>query len=234
MDTLTSGARKILEDARANFDHYLSATPKQSFPRIERQDTDGSYWYPENTVHADVEAFASAFTCSWRVLAIDENFRHYYNSKPAAFEELAHIVTPNNPDPRGLTSHARFWKFNTVVPIVDIDSAKELCRTLRNGFAHFNFRYINVSPREYFRQIDLPLPNFIPQPDVANHYRIFICDWNKGTRKKPNKFMEPASDTRIVETHFAHFRYHLFMFLARLFSEPGHQYEDILTLKKIS
>jgi hypothetical protein len=51
-----------------------------------------------------------------------------------------------------------------------------------------------------------------------------VCDW------LPSKaFIDPASDTRIVETHFAHLRYQLFRFLAYFFmSRPG-QYIDILT-----
>jgi hypothetical protein len=75
----------------------------------------------------------------------------------------------------------------------------------------------------------LSLPRHLPQPDVACHYRIFICDWKNG-----RDFMGPDSDTRIIETHFAHFRYHLFMFLARFFSDPEHEvYKDILTLQPI-
>ena len=231
MNALTHDAQGILGDARTIFDYYLAATQYPSFIRIGGKVANGIFWYPENTVQVDVGAFAGVFICLWRAIAIGKNFRYYYMTKPEAFAELARIVTPNDPDTREFTSHARFWKFNVRTPVIGVDGMKELCRTLRNGFAHFNFRYIDVAPSDYFRQMNLLLPNFIPQPDVANNYRIFICDWNKSGTKK---FMEPDSETRIIETHFAHLRYHLFMFLARLFSEPDHQYKDILTLQTIS
>jgi hypothetical protein len=65
-------------------------------------------------------------------------------------------------------------------------------------------------------------------PTVKYYY---ICDRNK----QRGGFMDPNSDTRIIETHFAHLRYHLFMFLARFFSEPDHEpYQDILTGQSIS
>jgi hypothetical protein len=102
-----------------------------------------------------------------------------------------------------------------------------LCRTLRNGFDHFNFRYLNVTPREYFNKLALPLPGTIIDPDLAANYRIFICDW-KSDRAE---FMEPTSDTRVIGTQFARLRYSLFRFLADFFSEPGRTpYRDILTL----
>ena len=139
-------------------------------------------------------------------------------------------MTPNDPDPEGWTAHSRFWVYDRVQPITTAGEVKQLCRTLRNGFAHFNFRYIDLAPADYFSRMGLPLPVHLPQPDEARHYRIFICDWDK----KKGNFMEPASDTRIIETHFAHFRYHLFMFLARLFSTPEREaYKDILKQQPI-
>jgi len=156
-------------------------------------------------------------------------FDRYYEAKPLAFADLARNVTPNEPDVRGFTTHARFWNAATQVPVTDKEGMRSLCRTLRNGLAHFNFRYVNVAPSEYFSRMGLPLPGHLPQPNEAQHYRIFICDWNP-----KYSFMDPRSDTRIIETHFAHFRYHLFMFLARLFSTPEHEpYEDILTQQLI-
>jgi hypothetical protein len=167
----------------------------------------------------------------WGALKTETTFGYYYAAKTAAFSELVRIITPNEPDPQGFTAHARFWKMNVHMPICGAKGVRLLCRTLRNGFAHFNFRYIDVAPLRYFPQMNLALPAHIPEPDVANNYRIFICDWNK----QRGDFMDPDSDTRIIETHFAHLRYHLFMFLARLFTEPDREpYRDILTGQPIT
>jgi uncharacterized RDD family membrane protein YckC len=48
----------------------------------------------------------------------------------------------------------------------------------------------------------LALPDNIPDPDLQSNYRIFICDWNP----RKGGFMDLSSDTRVIETDFAHFR----------------------------
>jgi hypothetical protein len=217
----------LVADARVAFDCYLAAT--NTFCRTKLL-ADGNFMYPKDTIQADVAAFAGSFIYVWRAIENCPTFDQYYAAKPLAFKELARIVTPNDQDAQGFTSHARFWKYATPTPVTDRDGMRSLCRTLRNGLAHFNFRYVDVAPSEYFPRMGLTLPPYVLQPDIAGHYRIFICDW-----KKSKTFMDPKSDTRIIETHFAHFRYHLFMFLARLFSAPGHElYEDILTRQPIT
>jgi hypothetical protein len=231
MTPATPGAQATVSDARVVFNYYLEATSAPSFRRIGLQCHDGSFVYPETTCQVDAAAFAGAFNCLWRALETRTTFNYYYTAKTAAFAELVRIVTPNKADPCGFTAHARFWTMGVQMPIEGAKGVRLLCRTLRNGFAHFNFRYINVAPSRYFLQMNLALPTHIPQPDVANNYRIFICDWNKDRAG----FMDPESDTRIIETHFAHLRYHLFMFLARFFTEPDREpYRDILTGRPIA
>ena len=110
-----------------------------------------TYIYPEATIQADAGAFAGVFTSVWQI--IQPTFDQYYGNKPAAFEELARIVTPNKPDKEGFTSHARFWKNATKAPVTDSDSMRSLCRPLRNGLGHFNFRYVDMSPSEYFAKM---------------------------------------------------------------------------------
>lgn len=231
MTAPTLAAKAIVSDARAMFDYYLQATTEPSFRRIASQSPDGIFLYPEATCQADAGAFAGVFNCLWRALGTPGTFQHYYAAKTTAFAELVQIVTPNTPDPHRFTTHARFWMMDIQTPVADANAVHRLCRTLHNGFSHFNFRYIDVAPSDYFRQMDLALPPHIPDPTAPSAYRIFICDWNKQRRG----FMQPGSDTRIVETHFAHLRYHLFLFLARFFSEPGiGGYHDILTDELIS
>jgi len=219
-------AVSILVDAREMFDQYLRATD-ESFVRTKPLST-GGYEYPEATVQADCAAFAMVFTCLWRAIRSSEVFRAYYALKPLAFSALANMVTP---DAYAGPPYAGFWvqKGVNLVPTspkTEIEMRK-LCRTLRNGFCHFNFRYINVAPRNYFQQLALSLPGEVIDPDFADNYRIFICDWDA----TEGGFMEAKSDTRIIETQFASLRYSLFRFLASFFTEPGRlPYKDILTL----
>jgi hypothetical protein len=224
-----NGAASIIADARDMFEHYLKATEtffKRATPREE-----GGYNYPEGTVQADCGAFAGIFTCLWTAIKDRQKFTTYRASKPSAFGDLVSIVTP---DANSGASYAEFWaqKCGNLVrtrPETDADM-HELCRTLRNGFCHFNFRYTNVAPRDYFRQLDLPLPGIIKDPDIADNFRIYILDWDT----KNGGFLDHKSDTRIIETHFAPLRYHLFCFLARFFTKPGSPpYIDILTLRPL-
>ena len=236
--TPEEAAAAIVADAQAMFENYLKATPSATFVRSKPR-PEGGYLYPEATIQADPGAFAGVFTCLWRAFEEPGMFARYYADKPEAFGELARIVTPNSD---GYAAHARFWVQDgtTLVRRVpsDEDTMKRLCKTLRDGFSHFNFRYIDVSPEEYFKRVNLTVPLDIPdRTDEGNDYRIFICDWKAKQKKKGGEcieFMEVGSDTRVVETHFAHFRYHLFCFLARFFVVPGvAPYEDILTLQPL-
>lgn len=230
MPTQPSSANRIVTDACAVFESYLSVTSGSAVRRLNPQDADGNYLYPEATVQVDSLAFAGVFNFLWGALKDQRTFEYFYSTKPRAFQELKRIVTPSHPDPRGLTACARFWVLDHVSQVTAASETQRFCRTLRNGFAHFNFRYMNESPRGYFDHMGLSLPNHIPDPDSARNYRIFICDWRPRTI-----FMSPDSDTRIVETHFAHLRYHLFTFLAYFFVEQGiHRYTDILTGAPIS
>jgi hypothetical protein len=229
-------AAAIVADARAMFEHYLAATPSSTFVRSIWQPEKGHHFYPEPTIQADAGAFAGVFTCLWRALEVPGMFARYYADKSAAFVELARIVKPNDD---GYAAHARFWVQDGAslvrrVPS-DADTMKRLCKTLRDGFSHFNFRYINDTPKGYFERLRLVLPSAIPEPTVANSHRIFICDWIPKKSGRRLQFMDADSDSRVIETHFAHFRYHLFCFLARFFAEPGGaSYHDILTLQPLA
>jgi len=170
-------------------------------------------------------AFAVTFTCLWRAFQAGRVFDQVYASHPAAFHELRSIVTPNVPEAGAYTACARFWVHDQQQQVTAIEEYRRLYRTLRNGFGHFNFRYVDVTPREYFGRLGQHLPAHIPDPDEAMNYRIFILDWNN----RNHAFMDPSSDTRIIETHFAHLRYHLFKFLARFFAGHGAgSFKDIL------
>jgi len=107
------------------------------------------------------------------------------------------------------------------------DDMKALCKTLRDGFGHFRYRYADRTPTEYFRRMGLPLPTtVVAKPDLAHNYKVFVCDW----KLKKGNFGDPNTDSRLVGTHFPHLRYHLFRFLALFFSDSDRKpsYDIIL------
>jgi hypothetical protein len=219
----------ILEDARDIFDSYLRAT--SSFVRAKPLSIE-VFEYPQDTIQTDCVAFAHIFSCVWQ--AIKSEFEDNYARKLNSFAKLVTIVTPGADTD---APYAGFWvqdkKGGNLVSVSPStkDSVRELCRTLRNGFDHFNFRYINVTPRDYFQRLGLTLPGIVINPDLASNYRIFICDWDSNRAG----FMEPTSDTRVIGTQFARLRYSLFRFLVDFFTEPGRTpYRDILTLAPLT
>jgi hypothetical protein len=231
-----------IQEARRLFDDYLKVTPFLNFLR-QRNAPPDSRWpilYPAETIQTDMMAFAAVFSCLWDTLGDKSQFPGIYNANRSAFVELRKIVTPNND---GFARFARFWvqQGQDVIPCEPFADpcVYNLGRTLRNGLAHFNFRYLDKTPEDYFRLLlthnaspsqKFPLPAAMKatarEPTTAENYRIFIID--QGTKGFLSS--DPKSNTRIIETDFAHLRYHLFCFLARFFTQPLDQpYIDILT-----
>ncbi len=223
-----NAAASILDDARDIFNSYLWATG--GFVRAIPLPR-GCFEYPKDTIQTDCLVFAYILSCIWQAMGSPEVFQKYYSLKPRAFANLAAIV---NPEVKSGVHYAGFWAQKGTDLVATSPGTettmRTLFRTLRNGFGHFNFRYINVTPREYFQKLGLPLPGTIIDPDFASNYRIFICDWDAGKKR----FLEPKSDTRIIEAQFAELRYFLFLFLAYFFSERGRPpYKDILTNRSL-
>jgi hypothetical protein len=184
--------------------------------------------YPPETVQTDLLAFSMIFTQLWSVLGKEGEFGSFYDNKRPALGEFECIVTHCS-DRSMLPEQCGFWNQNKCGDFVPLSPAdepgmRELCRTLRNGFGHFNFRYDNRTPHDFFNRLGLRRPPVVLKPDVAYNYRVFIWDhWSKTT------FGDPDTDSRLVGTHFAPLRYHLFVFLARFFCEPGEEpYDDII------
>ncbi|MBX3229106.1 MAG: hypothetical protein KIT84_02110 [Labilithrix sp.] len=225
-------AERDLRDARVLFTNYLTLT--RHWVRQIPQET-GVFLYPSDTIESDSMVFASIFSCVWEAIKFPPIFRSYLAAKPDAFIELRKIINPNAD---GYAAHARFWVNNgSDTDVIECkgltaECTRNLARTLRNGLNHFNYRYIDVTPSAYFDNLGLSLPPAMQsaarEPTLGGNYRIFVVDHGQAG------FMRPNSDTRIVETLFAHLRYHLFCFLARILTEPGDAYvTDILTLSPL-
>ncbi len=89
----------------------------------------------------------------------------------------------------------------------------EIWRTLRNGFAHFHWRYDDLSASDYWTQQKWDTATaqtaFNLHGRAASNYTAYIVDaypWN------PNKFWD-MPDLRVIVTPFGIFRYHLHRFL---------------------
>ena len=175
------------------------------------------------------------FTQLWSGIGDKDRFGCFYEKKRPAFGELERIVTHCN-DPSRWPEQCGFWNQDDRGDFVPLSAAdehgmRELCRTLRNGFGHFNFRYVNRAPEVYFERLGLRRPLVVQKPEILRNYRVFVWDHIVWDHKRKKTFGDPDTDSRLVGTHFAPLRYHLFMFLARFFCQPGEEpYDDLIDL----
>lgn len=216
-----------LVDASHLFNNYMSLTRTM----VRSKATPGTlgFVYPPPETEQDVMVFATIYTCVWQ--AIQDDFGVHYNdaTKTAAFQELANIVTPNNSFP-----YKNFWRQNGTVldpcPVNNEDGMLWLCRTLRNGFNHFNYRWVDEAPDVYFAKLHLPTPAVIQNPTLGGNYRTFLCDWATSAQN-PRSFMAPGSNSRVLETSLGIFRLHLHEFLGLFFqAECGRSHTGLFSL----
>ena len=224
-----------IDDARGLFNDYMDLT-KPAIRCVPIEGQENAYTYPARENQQDMMVFATIFTCVWQ--AIKGDFGTHYNNpvkKAQAFWQLERLTVPN-PDSR---YNAFFRQVGTTIPPCDVmteDGMRHLCRTLRNGFNHFNFRYDNMAPDAYFVRLGKPIPASVRDVTTVANYRIFICDHLTSARRAgatvPLNMMDPGSDTRILEVGFAHLRYHLYGFLSRFFeAEGGRAHVDLFHLR---
>jgi len=93
---------------------------------------------------------------------------------------------------------------------------EKLLRTLRNGFAHFHWRYDNLSARDYWRAQNWSTQGAPAAFDLnnrpPNNYMTYIAD---GNRWDPNCFWN-LKDLRILATPIPCLRYFLHLNLQKL------------------
>lgn len=205
---------EAFDDARALLDNYIETT--KGIQRCFGEEK--PYFYPQGTLEMDMLVFAAVFTSVWQGMGTEKLFSQHYASKPRAFEEMVNIATPE----AEFHPYTCFWEQDgsdlKKVDVATEAGARSLCRTLRNGFNHFNYRYVDKNPDAYFSKLGVATPSGIRDPQTAVNYRIFICDHQtKDKKNKPLKLMDSGSNTRILETGFAHIRFHLYAFLEQFF-----------------
>lgn len=217
------------------YDNYISATAP--FTRTAQvAGRPGQHAYPEDTIVSDMLAFSKVFISLWA--ALEGGARPWYELDPDVFTNLEFVVKPH-PGPDD-TRYVRFWMSSKPGDVEEASVAGPgnmiaLGKTLRDGFGHFHYRWANLTPRQYFADLELTLPPALeaadrgPDTRGTHDYRIFILDWGRGGYLS-------GDGTRILETTFAHLRYHLACFLGRFFMRHAGAapYTDILTQQKLT
>jgi hypothetical protein len=207
---------------RPKFNAYFEFTKNSS--RAQRISSN-TFIYPSDSVISDLTVLASLFA------EIDQAFQDHSKGRRSDFaaflaldanllEDFRQIVDGNDPNQGTLGS---FWMRGPSGGLESVSTndtiqrhLETLLKTLRNGFAHFHWRYDDLSALAYWNAQNWskqgsPLA-FDLHNRPANNYMIYIADaanWN------PADFWN-MQNLRILATPIATLRYSLHLNLQQI------------------
>jgi hypothetical protein len=213
----------LLDTVRPKFNAYFAFTYSsattcvRSIPGGQGADGKAFYTYPDDSMISDLLVLSSLFAEVYELLK---------NASGNKFKANVIQLFVANPflqfEFNRIAEDGEFWESPggvrslQLVPLVRAvpDCLPDIWRTLRNGFAHFHWRYENLSAQDYWTQQRWDTTSAqstfnLPGRPAAN-YKAYIVDamppWT------PHAFWE-MSDLRIIVTQYGTLRYHLHRFL---------------------
>jgi hypothetical protein len=191
---------------RPTFDAYLATTAEvvRSVPA-----EDGPYFvYPDNCMTTDLVFFWALFVRVYEAVGNVDALSHLMRADERLMSDVRAIVR-GDPD-RG--QQGSFWRIpDGQVPAdeaIDIGLG-DVLRTLRNGFAHSHWAYVNLSGFEYWQALGWETTDANPKFDLegrpARNYTMYVAD---GRDWDPTRFWS-LDDLRILITPSHILRYHL-------------------------
>jgi len=204
----------LLSTVRPKFDAYFAFTPNCACTRSvetgQLPDRSPIYTYSDASMISDLTVLWALFCEVYESGAIDVN--GFLSADPSLEFQLRRIIEDgefwDSPHPGRRTLRQ--------IPLAGAVTGRlpDVCRVLRNGFAHFNWRYENLSAEDYWKRNGWdtlsPQPAFNLRTRGPNNYTAYIVDaappWNS------TAFWD-MKNLRIVVTPFHILRYHLHLFL---------------------
>jgi hypothetical protein len=148
-DPVGSADPNVLEEIRKKFDAYFNFTTGR-LPRILSFDRrTQQYTYTEESIVLDIIFLTSLFAQLYE--AYKKNKEKLHLRHPAAWLQIMSLF-----DERGPETGA-FYQQGKASPVARNDfNHPEICRTLRNAFQHFNYKYTDLTAQEYIGTLSLP------------------------------------------------------------------------------
>jgi hypothetical protein len=197
----------LLTVAKPKFDAYLSITSNLQRSVWHPQ---GFFIYPDQTMIADVVYLWAVFSDVYEILGKSDGLSTIVRGEAGLRGDIQRIIEDGSywHSPTGRASLER------VPPHEAVDTQlKHVLRTLRNGFAHSNWLYEDLSALEYWKKRGWQTANALPAFDLQNrprkNYMTYIAD---AKRWDPQNFWG-LDDLRILVTPSPILRYHLHLFL---------------------
>ena len=206
----------LLTVANPKFDAYFSLT--SNWIRAVRV-PQGFNVYPDQTMIADMVYLWAVFTDVYEILGKADELATIIKGDADLKEHIRRIIEGNSSsDADGSFWHKMGQGSLQQVPLHDaVDTElKHVLKTLRNGFAHSNWLYEDLSALEYWQkrgwQTANAPPAFCLQNRPAKNYMTYIADTSaRDWRNEPDFWRMP--DLRILVTRSPVLRYHLHLFL---------------------
>ena len=223
---LTHLPREILEpletSVRPKFNAYFDFTRKlcREVPNTPH----AGFIYPDNSVMSDLTILASLFGEIYQAFK-DHSARSDFAATLAGSTNLREDFRQIVEGCEG--ANGSFWITRQgVLARLSTDDAlqkhhlEKLLRTLRNGFAHFHWRYDNLSARDYWDAQNWSTQGAPAAFDLnnrpPNNYMTYIADGTTDrNRWDPNCFWN-LRDLRILATPIPCLRYYLHLNLRQL------------------
>jgi hypothetical protein len=210
---LTQAAQDTLANVvRRKFNAYFAFTPNDKCTRsVPIPNSPGVFTYPDNSVISDLTILWSIYSETYQIIRDSgERMSAFIARDPSLLNEIRVII-----------NSGEYWETNGTPPSLEqiplaeaaANHVDEICRTLRNGYAHFRWRYDDLNARDYWLaqgwgMISSPAGfNLAARP--AKNYRAYIVD----TPKWSAAGFWQMPDLRIIVTGFGDLRYCLHRFL---------------------
>ena len=204
----------LLTVVKPRFDAYFSITSNLTRAVWDPQ---GFYTYPNEPMLADMVYLWAVFADVYEIVGKAQELAAIVRGDAYLKPQIRRIIEGSSEDPDGSFWHSPSGANS--LQQVPLDQAvdtelKDVFRTLRNGFAHSNWLYENLSALQYWnkrgwRTASAP-PAFRLQSRPAKNYITYIAD-AKNWDREPDFWRR--DDLRILVTPSPVLRYHLHLFL---------------------
>lgn len=181
---------------------------ERAIPRLEQP---AVFVYPNDSILLDLTMFSTLFRDAYELLGGDR-LAQEVTTQPELANALESMFFDGEYWERPRISRAAFGPLQRA-PSIDAGTYKNILRTLRNGFAHFHWRYDDLSAIEYWARQGWTTQDSEPAFDLAGrqaqNYLTYIVDsqsWD------PNA-MWAEGDLRIAVVPVRELRFFLHQFL---------------------
>lgn len=207
---------RIMRGIKPKFDAYFTFTSSAQ-GQCQRSYPDGkNFRYSDASMISDLTVLWSLFNDLYEAVHGPARLASIIVRDPYLQSQLFRIVEGAAPDDQD----GSFWIYQTngigQVPLqaaMQPANLSQILRTMRNGFAHFNWHYDDLSALDYWQAQGWSVANHEPAFQLLNrgkrNYMAYIADAKPW---KPERFWQ-MTNLRILVTHYGVLRYHLHLLL---------------------